>query len=158
MTVANQARSEVYEQNSDVLSSLEWSAALDSRTCPECAVRDGKRWDINTHQPIGGHSIPYSVPALHMNCRCTLLPITKTFRELGIDLDEMGSGARASAEGVVFDKSFKDFMDRKGKSFTDEVLGKGRAEMYRSGTITFNQLLDLRGNALSLKQLQDKYL
>jgi hypothetical protein len=37
------------------------------------------------------------------------------------------------------------------------MLGKGRAELWRSGKITLNQLLDQRGNPLTLAQLQSRY-
>lgn len=157
MTISNMARQKTFEQNEDVISSLEWSSALDSRTCAECAPRDGLRWDIKTKKPIG-HKVPFSSPPKHLNCRCSLIPITKTFRELGFDIDEVDLSARASMEGVVTDKNFNAFMDRNGKTFTDEVLGKGRSELYRKGIITLEQLIDGKGNLLTLKQLQNNYL
>jgi len=92
------------------------------------------------------------------NCRCTTVDITKTWKELGIDIEEAPPGTRASMEGQVSDKTFEDFLARKGKDYQDSVLGKGRAELYRSGKITFNQLLNQDGNMLTLKQLEAKYL
>jgi hypothetical protein len=37
------------------------------------------------------------------------------------------------------------------------MLGKGRAELWRSGKITLNQLLDQRGNPLTLAELRSQY-
>lgn len=91
------------------------------------------------------------------NCRCTTVDITKTWRELGIDIDEAPAGTRASMEGQVSDKTFEEFLKRKGTAYQNEVLGKGRAELYRNGTITFNQLLNQDGNMLTLKELEIKY-
>ena len=61
--------------------------ALDERTCITCLELDG-RLDAPPH-PI------------HEGCRCTTVPVLKTWRELGIDLDEMPVGTRASAIGQV---------------------------------------------------------
>lgn len=156
LSISNQARQKTFEQNEDVIGGYIWVSSLDSRTCPQCAPRDGLEWTVD-HKPVG-HDIPWTVPALHANCRCSLYGRTKTFRELGIDIDEVDDNARASMEGVVTDKSFGDFMDRKGKAFTEQTLGKGRADLYRSGVITLEQLIDGRGNLISVKDLRDKYL
>jgi hypothetical protein len=37
------------------------------------------------------------------------------------------------------------------------MLGKGRAELWRDGKITLQQLLDQRGNPLTLQQLRQRY-
>ena len=51
-----------------------------------------------------------------------------------------------------------EYLNSRTKEQLDEQLGVGRAELFRSGVITRSQLLDLRGNPLSLSQLQSKYL
>lgn len=37
------------------------------------------------------------------------------------------------------------------------MLGKGRADLFREGKISLNQLLDGQGRELTLKELQQKY-
>lgn len=155
-TVANNARIKTLKENGDIVSSVEWVAALDAKTCIECAVMDGKRWGIDG-TPIG-HSVPFRQPPIHFNDRCSMVPITKTFRELGIDIDEVPEGTRASMEGQVSDKTFADFLSRKGTAYQDEVLGKGRADLYRRGVISFNDLVDGKGSMLTLAQLRQKYI
>lgn len=92
------------------------------------------------------------------NCRSSIVPKTKTFRELGIDQDELPVGTRASQFGTVpADLTFDDFLKRQPDGFADEMLGKGRAELWRKGTITLSQLLDQRGNPLTLQQLRARY-
>jgi hypothetical protein len=59
---------------------------------------------------------------------------------------------------VAADLSFSDFLKGKPTEFVDEMLGKGRAQLWRDGKITLSQLLDQRGNPLTLQQLRDKYL
>ena len=67
MGIANAVREEVFRSNEEVIKGREWLATLDTRTCLECAARDGKAWDMEG-RPIGGHSIPYAPPPLHQNC------------------------------------------------------------------------------------------
>lgn len=59
---------------------------------------------------------------------------------------------------VAASTTFEAFLERKGKAFQDEMLGKGRAQLWRDGTITLPQLLDLKGNPLTLAELKAKYV
>jgi hypothetical protein len=87
-----------------------------------------------------------------------MVPITKSYRELGLDVDKE-VGTRASDLGQVpADMSFAQFLSRKTVDEQNEMLGKGRAELWRNKTITLRQLLDFNGNPLTLKQLSDRYL
>ena len=84
-----------------------------------------------------------------------MVPITKSFRELGIDIDEPAPSTRASDEGPISANiTFDDFLKRKTVDEQDEMLGKGRAELFRAGKITLRDLLDQSGNPLTLKQLK----
>ena len=125
---------------------------------PTCIAYSGAEWDLSGN-PINGTRLPFNGgPPRHFNCRSALVGITKTFRELGIDIDEPAIGTRASADGQIrADTTFAEFLDRKGKAFQDEVLGPGRAELWRKKVITLNQLLDQRGNPLTLEELRKKY-
>lgn len=74
-------------QNSDIVKGVELLCALDERTCLTCLELDGTR-------------NPPELP-IHEGCRCVTLPVTKTFKELGIDIAEFPKGTRASAIGPV---------------------------------------------------------
>lgn len=63
--------------NSDVIGGWRWMCTLSGRTCPACLSQHGSRHDAKEAGPLG-----------HQQCRCTGLPVTKTWRQLGIDLDE----------------------------------------------------------------------
>lgn len=156
-TVAAQAREKTFDANADIMASVEWVATLDNRVCLECANLDGKRWDYETKKQIG-HKVPYRIPPIHFNDRCMIVPITKTFRELGIDIDEVPDGTRASMTGQVSDKTFGDWLKRQPAERVEEVLGKGRADLYQRGVITFQQLTDGNGAPLTLKELRHKYI
>lgn len=154
VTVANEARQATYKENSDIIKGQEWVAALDIRTCPLCAIRDGKQWTLEG-KPIG-HSIPFQAPPIHFNDRCALIAVTKTPQELGIDVGELPQTLRASATGMTTDKTFDDWLKRQPKDKIEEVLGKGKADLWINGKVTFDQLFK-NGKPLTLEQLNAKY-
>jgi hypothetical protein len=93
------------------------------------------------------------------NCRSVIVPRTLTFEELGIDSPEIPAGTRASSFGQVdANITFDQYLSRLPKTTQDDMLGVGRAELWRDGKISLSQLLDGRGRELTLKQLEEKYL
>ena len=157
-SVANKARDQMMKDNSDIISAQELVSALDRRTCPKCGAMDGKRWTLDG-KPIG-HSMAFILAPIHFVCRCCLIPVIKPFDQLGIDLNNIPDQSRASVDGQVTDKTFQEWLKRKDstdKSYADTVLGKGRAELWRSGKITFDQLIN-GSKIMSLADLKAKYL
>ncbi len=156
-TVANDTRVASLEANANIIKAVQWVSTLDSRTSEICVVRSGKTWTYPDFKPIG-HKIPWNGgPPAHWNCRSTFIPITKSFAELtgGKIKDTIEPATRASMDGqVAADLTFDQFLKNKPPEFADKMLGKGRAELWRSGKITLNQLLDQRGNPLTLAQLK----
>lgn len=153
---AQAAREITYEQNADVLKGIMWMATLDSRTTVGCAARDGLLYEIGTHAPID-HTLPWEGGPgnRHWGCRSTSAPVTKSFRELGIDADEVPPGTRASMNGQVpQDTTFDGWLERQPKSVQAEVLGEGRAELWRENKLSFRDLLDGNGRELSLAELR----
>ena len=157
-SVANATREKIFADNNDIMSGKEWSAALDRRTCPTCGALDGKRWTTDG-KPIS-NSMVYQIPPKHFRCRCSMIPVLKTWKELGINMDELSDSTRASMEGQVTDKTFSDWLKRKTETdptFADLTLGKGRAELWRNGKITMDQMIS-GGKPLTLAELKNKYI
>lgn len=155
--VANAARQAAFEENNELISRYMWLSSLDGHVCIFCAARADKTWTADGKKPIG-HALPWRVPPIHFNDRCVIVPITKTWRELGADIDEPAPGQRASSDGPLPDSTtFDDFLKRKGAAFQDEVLGPGRADMWRRGDITLQDLIGGDGRPLTLAQLRAKY-
>lgn len=149
MQVMNDARQTVVETNADDKTQVEYLATLDSHTCTRCAPRDGLRWYAKSKKPVG-HTLQWQAPPIHIGCRCTSYEVTV--------LSDMIEGGRASQFGVVSGKTtFGDFLKWQTPEFQNEVLGKGRAEMYRAGKITLRDLVSGNGAPLTLKQLERKY-
>jgi hypothetical protein len=158
MEVSNEARMETFQQNDDVVDGIRQVSTLDSHTTEICMAYDGAEFDLEGN-PINGTELPYeSGCPRHWGCRSVEIPITKSFKELGIKAKEPGAGERASSEGPVSGKwTFENFLDSLPEGDQDEILGPGRAELWRGGDITLQQLLDQKGNPLTLAELQDKY-
>lgn len=146
-SVANEARHAVFEANSDVVTGERWLSALDSHVCPRCGARDGMTWKLDG-TPINA-TLPYTRPPLHFSDRCVLAPQTR--------FSALGGGQRASDSGPVDRKTtFEDFLSRKSKAYQDDVLGPGRADLYRQGKITLKDLTSGTGRPLTLAQLKAK--
>lgn len=154
MQVMNNANIEVIKRNADVAPTVRWLATLDSHTCIRCAPRDGLRWETLSGKPIG-HNLSYADAPLHVGCRCRLIPVTRlTDVGIGTELE----GQRASTFGPVkASTTFGEFLKRQTPEFQEDVLGKGRAELFRSGKITLRDLVSGRGAPLTLNQLEKKY-
>lgn len=154
---ANEARMETFRRNDDVVEGVMQLSTLDGNTTDICIAYSGMEWTLD-EEPIGD-ALPFDGgPPRHWGCRSVLVPVTKSFKELGIDAPEAPGGTRASAEGQVpADTTFEQFLSRRTEEEQDEQLGAGRAEMWREGKITLTQLLDQRGNSLTLGQLERRY-
>lgn len=85
---ASRAATQAWEQsNASTLQGWEWLSSRSATTCPSCWAMDGTL-----------HELSETGPDDHPNGRCTRMVRTKTWRELGIDLDEPDGVARISAE------------------------------------------------------------
>jgi SPP1 gp7 family putative phage head morphogenesis protein len=152
--VTNQARIAAFQENTDVIKAIQQVSTLDNRTTDICIAYSGDMWDVKTLEPLGKSHAFNGGPPRHFNCRSTLVPVTKSFEELGIDAKEV-AGARASMDGqVAADITFDKWLGRKSTQFQDDLLGAARAELFRKGKISLSQLVDFTGNPLTITQLE----
>lgn len=154
--VVNQVRINTFQDMGDVVKAIQQISTLDSRTSPICIAYSGLVWDVVDFEPIG-HSLPFNGgPPRHFNCRSTLVPVLRSFEELGIDATEVPLETRASMDGEVpGDISFDEWLRGKSESFQNDLLGPTRASLWRHNEITLTQLVDMRGRPMTLDQLED---
>lgn len=140
---AQQASSAVAAENADIVKGEEWVATLDTKTCPVCGGLDGKVFDL-------GEGV--QVPA-HPNCRCMRVAVTKSWRELGFDLDELDETARASMDGqVAGSPTFAQWLKGRQPDDIAEVLGsKKAAKAFLAGDVEVKDFSTAWGKPLSLK-------
>lgn len=144
--VSNRAREEVAIANSSIVKGMEWNSTLDARTSTICTVLDGRVYSVGTGPR----------PPAHPNCRSSMTFITKSWRELGLDIDEVPNTARASLNGVVpADLSFEDWLRGEGREWQEEILGKGAAEIFRRGKLPLAKFADIKNlRARTLEELR----
>lgn len=146
-TVASDARQAVYDANDDIIKGYRALETLDARTCLECMGADGKLYDKN-FKPIG-HSVPYKATPRHFNCRGLYLAVI---------IEGPPGGTRASDKGqVAASTTFEDWLKRQPASKVDDILGKGRADLWQSGKLTLTDLVNGNGRPLRLSELRSKY-
>lgn len=156
MSAANDARLATYRKNARLIAGVRWLATLDGHTCARCAALDGQSWDLSGHK-LEGTKVEFKAPPIHWNDRCVLSPIPKTFREMGLDVDEPEAGQRASSQGPVHGATtFNDFFKRLSGAQQDAMFGRTRAQMMRDGKITVRDLINGRGRELSLDELRQR--
>lgn len=157
--IANDAHMLVYKENSDVVKGVMWVATLDQRTTPLCASLDGLTWDLDGN-PIG-HDKTFEPPPRHWGCRSVTTCVLKSFRELGIDLDEIPESTRASMDGQVpAGMTFDDWLRKKEDEqpgFVAEMFGKGKARLWEEGKISIRDMTDQTGRELTLKELIEMF-
>lgn len=115
-----------------------WHAVLDQRVTTGCALRHGLMYTLDL-QPMG-HDIPIErPPPRHWGCRSILIPQLRmprpTDRPVG---------------------SFEDFVAGLSADEQDDVLGVGRAELWRRGVLTKSDLVNQRGRVLTLAELRGR--
>jgi len=164
------AQESVYKANSDIVTGMKWCAVLESGsaasgtgTCIRCAALDGEIYGINEDHP----PIP-----LHPRCRCSLLPVTKSWKDLGIPLPEIedatrpythrtpeniDAGGRRTILEVGFHKGdYASWFGDQGKEFQENVLGPGRFKLYDEGKVGFKGFADDTGRLKPIKELEGK--
>lgn len=155
---ASYARDLTYAANDDIIKGIKWLSTLDSRTTPICQMRDGLVYTNETHKPVG-HSYPWlgGPGRAHMNCRSSSTVVLKSWKELGIDAEDADVSTRASLDGQVpADTTYAQWLKGKSATLQDEVLGKTRGELFRSGKITLDRFYAKDGRTYTLEELRER--
>jgi len=152
-------RDRFHEANADLIKAVQWLSTLDSRTTPICIIRDRKEYTNDSeHKPIG-HKIPWlgGPGAAHWNCRSTSTPVLKSWRELGLNIDDFPESTRASMDGqVAAETTYPQWLERQNAGRQDDVLGPTRGALLRSGGLKVEQFFNDKGRFLTLNQLRER--
>jgi SPP1 gp7 family putative phage head morphogenesis protein len=174
MRVSNAVSQRIYDENTDILKGVQWISTLDNRTCLICGALDGKIFYYNKKM------VPPPRPR-HPRCRCCLVPITKSWAELGADqkIQEPDAGTRPFtyigekpplgsrqyvsqmnkwAGDVPATEIYPQWLKRmngQDPAFVRDILGPKRYELWQAGKLEFNDMV--KGNKiLTLDKLGGK--
>ncbi|MAO65070.1 MAG: hypothetical protein CL666_08720 [Balneola sp.] len=148
----DQASQAFYRQNEELYKGEMWILTLDTRTCPTCmAAEADSPYDLGK-----GPQAP-----VHPNCRCLKVAIVKSWRELGIDLDEAPASTRASMDGQVPESmTYNQWLRKQAnagrREVVEDALGKTKAKIFIDGELSVTAFTNRRGNVLTIEQLRRK--
>lgn len=112
--------------NPEMLRGWGWLATKSSRTCPACLAMDGTEHDLDEPGPID-----------HPCGRCTAVPLTRTWRDLGIDIDEPPSTYQSARE----------WFDEQPADLQRQIMGEERLRRLEAGELSWDQIPQVRPNA-----------
>jgi len=145
--VSAHAREALFNQNSKVVNKVKIVATLDHRTSAICRFQDGRVYAVNSGPR----------PPFHMNCRTTVVPVLKSWRELGVDLKEAPPGTRRALGGEVpEDVTYPKWFKSQSAALQRDVLGPSRYKMFRSGKTDVREFADSKGRMYTLKELRSR--
>ncbi|CNE42120.1 hypothetical protein [Yersinia intermedia] len=153
--VAAVARDKFADSNTDILDAKQWLSTLDNKTSHTCIIRDRLTYTLSG-KPIG-HKVPYlqGPGRIHFCCRSMETLITKSWREIGIDIDEMDEGTRASMDGQVpAGTTYSEWLQRQSYRRQVQVLGEIRARLINENGMRVDEFFTDKGEWLTLNQLQ----
>ena len=139
------ARESVYQANSNIIKYEIWNSTLDTRVCPRCAELDGQKFEL-------GKGVR---PPIHFRDRCVRIPILKSWRDLGFNVDELPPSTRASMDGQVpEDTTYSAWLRKQSDERQDEVLGKERGRIYRKSGLPLERFINREGKYYTLAELK----
>lgn len=145
--MSNATAQRVWKANEGLVEGWEFLAVLDSRTTFRCASLDRQVF------PVGKGPIP----PLHISCRSVSVPKLRTWRDMGIDIDEFQPSQRASAGGPVRgDMTYSQWLHSQPASVQDEILGSTRGRLYRAGKLEMSAFVNHKGETLTLSELRQR--
>jgi len=145
--VSTMTREATYKENDDIIKGVQYVATLDSKTTEVCMSLDGQVFDINEGPR----------PPMHFNCRSTTIPITKSFKELGIPLKEIPEGERRAMNGQVPAKTtYGEWLKKQPLKVQQDALGIKKAELFREGKVTVDKFVNRNYRVLNLKELAQR--
>lgn len=181
--ITGMVRSAFIDENAEYFEGERFVATLDSRTTATCRANDGKvfpvgqgptpplHWNCRSLRvPIFDGTVLGERPAKPMTMRQLLREFTdeeeipEVATRDGLPRGYKGTfdeyakkRIRAVTTRVLNEVSYNEWLKAQPAWFQDDVLGKTRAQLFRTGKLDLDKYVDKAGNELTLKQLASKY-
>lgn len=160
-TANSQAMEAVIQANSDIIKGYKRVETLDNKTCRICALADGATYAMHEPRP--------TLPA-HPGCRGVYTPIAKSWRDFGIDMDDLeettrpwvmrepgaiGTGGRKILEYGQTTENFSGWWESLSAAQKAKTsIGPVRGKLLESGAVKWDDLWDkASGLPYTLKEL-----
>lgn len=180
--LSNAAKGAFYASNKAIIDAEVWVATLDGRTCAVCQGLDGRRFPVGTgRRPpahVGCRCVRVAVLDGGILGTRPLKPVTERglLREFS-EKNGLPAPSKRSALPRGFKGKFDEFARRRTREltglapakltygeflrkqtleFTEDVLGKTKARLFRTGKINIRRFTDRQGDTLTLKELAVK--
>lgn len=158
--MAARARAMTVNANADLFRGEVWSSTLDGRTSPVCIRLSGKIFPIGKGQ----------YPPAHWNCRSSRIPVTKSWRELGFDVEDaplsnqpfvadtrrvsdIPQNMRNQVIGTTSASTYSEFAANQPLSFLQDVAGDFRGQLAHDGGLPLSSLVR-NGQWMTIDQIQ----
>lgn len=109
--------------NDDVVKGWIWHASLTDRTCAACIAMHGTKHPLS--EPFGSHP----------NCRCTPVPETLSWADLGFEGIDDTAPEIASGTG---------WFARQDAETQRKILGQAKYDAWKDGAFTFDEVVGFR--------------
>lgn len=120
LTAYREATRERFIENQSVIKGWTWVSVLAKSTCPACWIMHGSKHSVD--ERLDGHP----------NCRCVMVPFTKSWEELGFEGIPDTRPVVPDGETVFRSRS---------ETFQKEVMGPKAHAMWKAGDLRFTDLL-----------------
>jgi SPP1 gp7 family putative phage head morphogenesis protein len=183
MHVANNAREDFLEENTELMLGEQFVATLDARTTPVCKANDGKVF------PVGKGPRP----PLHIACRSIRIAAldgeilgarpakASTTRQLLREYTDKESLSRVGARGdlprgyrtdydgwararvrqltgqVPRGETYQTWLKKQTRSFQEDTMGVTKAKLFRDGDLKLDKFVTADGTELTLSQLARRH-
>lgn len=145
--VSSFSRTQLFKANDNVIKGLKWVSVIDGRTSLLCISRDSKIYPVDK-APV--------VPA-HINCRSSLVAVLKSWKEMGLDIEETSASTRASLDGQIPEEvSYQEWLKTKPIEFQEQVLGKTKAKLFREGGLDVTRFVNRSGYEYTIDELRKR--
>lgn len=126
-----------FRANSDVVKGWQWHSQLSARTCPVCLSLHGQMFSLD--EPMRSH----------WQCRCSAIPVTVSWEELGF------TGIPDRRPRI---ESGSDWFERQDEALQLRVLGPAKYAAYHDGTIGLDDLVGIRRDRVWGEQYAERSL
>lgn len=126
-----------FRENDDVVEGWTWYAELDFTTCAACVAMHGQTFPLDEDLDS------------HPGCRCTAIPVTKTWEQLGFP---------GVPETRFETESGEDWFDRQPAIVKQRVLGPGKFRLYEGGRLELRDLVSRPVHPVWGRELRERPL